>query len=115
MWRLKINHRSRLWALALFVGAILTACSLLSLAHISESTSNSAQSACSSACTSHNQSISSINLDNKLEKNDKEPTPPSFYWQQVEISLIALYVAPVIVPIILYKRNIILQTSLLRI
>jgi hypothetical protein len=115
MRRLKINHRSRLWMLALFVGTVLTACSLLSLAHSTESTNNSAQSACSSTCTSHFQSISSINLDNKLKKNDKEPTPPLLYWQQMEISLIAMYVAPVIVPIILYKRNIILQTSLLRI
>ena len=115
MRRLKLSRVSKNWLLAIFVGTVLTACSLVALVHSSESTNNSVQSVCSSTCTSHYQSISSINLDNKIKKNDKEPIPPLLYWQQMEINLAALYIAPFIFPVILYKKNIILQTALLRI
>ena len=103
------------FTLALVVGAILTVCSLATLSHSSEVTAgSSAQKGCNTSCTSHGQPVAISSLRDEKDEDDKEPTPPLLYWQQIPVSLTALYIAPISYFIFVNKRKIILLTAQLR-
>ena len=101
--------------LALVVGAFLTVCSLATFSHTSEINAGSlAQKGCNTSCTSHGQPAAISSLRDEKDEDDKEPTPPLLYWQQIPINFTALYVAPIVYYLFVHKRKIILLTAQLR-
>jgi hypothetical protein len=107
-----ISSTSRTLA-TLFIGALLTVCSLGVLsAHTSSS--NQQKASCSSSCHSHGQASGINNQENKDEEDDKEPIPPVFGWVQIPVNLALLYVMPVfgVLWFVSNKQKILLTTQL---
>lgn len=99
--------------LTLFVGGLLTLCSLATFATHTAEAKSQVQS-CSTACSSHGQhAVASSQKENK-DEDDKEPSPPTIAWQQAPTDLRVLYIAPIFVVLwfVSNKQKILLTTQL---
>lgn len=97
----------------LFVGVLLTICSLGVLsAHNSNPSQQKAS--CNSSCHSHGQATAINGQENKDEEDDKEPIPPVFGWLQIPVNLALLYIMPVfgVLWFVSNKQKILLTTQL---
>ena len=75
------------------------------LSHAKVAQEKGIQQGCSNVCVSHAQAAVVGDSTNKKEKEDKEPTPPSFTWVDSPYSLLALYVVPFVFLIVFIDRH----------
>ena len=110
-----LSKKLAIFTLALFVGVVLTACSLVALIHNNEINTNvSSLKDCSSSCSSHTQPTTVGGLKDEKDTDNKEPTPPLLAWPQAPISLAALYMPLIIYFFYVNKQKIPLLTGSMR-
>lgn len=109
-----LSKQLGIFTLALFVGVVLTVCSLATFAHNSESRLGISSIDCSSLCSSHAQPNTAGGVRDEKDTDDKEPTPPLLAWPQVPINLTALYMSFVTYFFYVNKRKVPLLIGLMR-
>lgn len=75
------------------------------LSHAKVAQEKGIQQGCSNVCTSHSPAAVIGDSTNKKDKEDKEPTPPSFTWIESPYSLLALYLAPFVLLLVFIDRH----------
>ena len=101
-----------------FLGAttaflVLTLFSLSALsAHSSASQAQGAS--CVIHCGTQVQPAAPSSQTERKDKKDKKTAPILLYWQQTPVNLLALYLIPIAYLFVFVKRDILLETSLLR-